>query len=130
MRLLLVGIALFALAGCDLLASGPNHDPITVSGTVVFAETGAPLADISATIIFIASSAETLATTNTDAAGRFSVTYDPPEQTGAVTRGGYAFEINTNPYDGRYTTAGDNNMYPGTTRDLGSVTLTRNPNLP
>ena len=130
MRLLLAGIALLALAGCDLLASGPNHDPITVSGTVVFAETGAPLAGISATIIFVALGAETLATTRTDAAGRFSVSYDPPERSGAQPRGGDSFEINSYPYDSRYTVSRTGRLNPGTTRDLGTVVLSRNLLLP
>ena len=123
---------LVVCGGCDLLGSGPNHDPITFSGTVVFDETGAPLPGIGTAIIFISPPGivSTLATTRTDAAGRFLVSYDPPEQTGAVTRGGYSFEINTNPYDSRYTVARDNNARPGTTRDLGTVVLSRNPRVP
>ena len=126
MRLLLAGIALLALAGCDPYDSTRNPDPISASGTVVLAETGEPIVGLGVSITRITSGIQSLAaSTQTDANGRFMLSYDPPGSPGAAVSAGYGIQINR-PYDQRYTVGG-RVVSPGQRIDFGMVELSRNP---
>ena len=115
MRLLLAGVALLALAGCDLF--GRDNTTIIVTGRAVTAM-GSPIADLgvsldrSARLGYVPE-----VITATDQDGRFSITHDPGDVNNLRT-----VSLNNEPYDSRYATYAES-FVPGERRDLGDVDL-------
>ncbi len=115
------------LAACDLFA-GSDGGPLTVSGRVVLAETGEPLAGVGITFTTAGIVQVLVDSARTDADGRFSLRHDSTRPRGTATSGTcYAVTVNDGPYDSRYTTfftapceAGGFNF------DLGTVELRLN----
>lgn len=132
-------ILYLALGGCDFFG-GEEGGSFTVTGTVIDAETGAPLAGIGVTLD---DGQSPISWSRTSGAG--PVPYEPGPRASFVVEeattgpdgrfrlehsserlSGYSLRINDGPYDDRYTTSGDN-FYPdaGDVLDYGEIPISR-----
>lgn len=115
-----LGFAVVALlSGCDLFSKEDTR--ILLSGTVVLAETGEPLPGLGVTLRStggFGSSVFIQAKTQTGADGAFRLDVDAEE--GAA----FSFNLNDDPYDGRYTAFGEP-VRAGKQTDYGVIELRR-----
>lgn len=121
MRLLSILAALLLLAGCDLFADDEGGS-FEVVGTVVDAETGAPLSGIGVTLrdpsFSYVHPIRTQMTTGAN--GRFRLAYS----SGRLS--GYTLNVNDGPYNDSYTAYRDS-FYPdpGDVLDYGEIPISR-----
>ena len=109
--------ALLLLGGCDLFTD--NDTTIRASGTVVLAETGAPLEGITVALDEIVGISHVyVETVETDAEGRFALSYDAKESFG------YNIIVNANNTTLNYT-GRTFRVNPGDDRSLGVIELSR-----
>ncbi len=122
MRSRLLALALlFTLSGCGLF--GEDDLGVVVTGRVVLAETGEPIADLG--VALIQGSAGfgvyfTVATARTGSDGGFRVEYNAES-----SDAGLALTVNDEPYNSRYTLIREY-LRPGEDLHLGTVVLCLN----
>ena len=105
---------LIAIGGCDIL--GSEDHTIRLTGRVVNQQ-GQPIAGISVTLIDGAGIYATRASTSTNAAGEFTIAYDPGDIHYPLL-----LELNESPHNARFTTQ-NVSVVKGTRRDLGELEL-------
>ncbi len=122
----LVAAALLSLGGCDSGSVFPDG-PIEVTGHVVLAETGQPIAGLGVALLDLPPSFNAVfvrASTQTDADGRFALRYVvPPMSAGSSST--YVVDVNAQPYDSRYLSFREY-VIPPVMLDLGTVELNLN----
>ncbi len=121
----LLFLAALCLGGCGLFT---DDDPtIRAEGTVVLAETGAPVRGLGVAIVQVPPSwggSEAVETVRTDAEGRFALSYEVelPSRSSSGVNYGYLVEVNHAPYSDRYTVF-RRAATPGQEYDFGVVEL-------
>ncbi len=120
-------MAVLYLGGCDLL-TGEDDTTIRAEGTVVLAETGAPVRGLGVAIVQVPPSwggSQAVETVRTDAEGRFALSYEVelPRRSSSGVNYAYSVVINTAPYNSHYSTAGREGVNPPVDIDFGVVEL-------
>ncbi len=121
LTLVLTLVPLLILSGCNLFGS-ETDGTMRIVGTVVVAETGAPVGGLGVTLSESSFGGGVLirASTTTNVDGNFLIIYDAGPHGGLHT-----VTINDEPYDPRYTVSGGS-ARPGEETDLGVIELEEN----